>query len=72
MLSRASKLCLRKMAEHLDYDKELLAKKGPTKLVVWTYFGYLQGCVGEAENPMCRICWKSQKRKSINSKGGNT
>ena len=30
-LSCASKLCLRKMAEHLDFDKELLAKKGPTK-----------------------------------------
>ena len=36
-LSRASKLHLRKMTEHLDFDKELLAKKGPTKLVIWTY-----------------------------------
>ena len=24
------------MAEHLDFDKELLAKNGPTKLVIWT------------------------------------
>ena len=24
------------MAEHLDFDKELLAEKGPTKLVIWT------------------------------------
>ena len=72
MLSRTTKLHLRKMAEHLDFDKELLAKKGPTKLVIWTYFGYLQECVDEAENRMCRICWKSQKRKSISCKGGNT
>ena len=51
--SCASKLYLRKMAEYLNFDKELLAKKGPTKLVIWTYFGYLEGCVDEAENPMC-------------------
>ena len=50
MLSRTTKLHLRKLAEHLDFDKELLAKKGPTKLVIWTYFGYLQECVDEAEN----------------------
>ena len=33
---------------------------------------YLQGCVDEAENRMCRICWESQKRKTISCKGGNT
>ena len=71
-LSHASKLHLKKMAEHLDFDKELLAKRGPTKLVIWTYLGYLQGCVDEAVNCMCRIRWKSQKRKSISCKGGNT
>ena len=36
MLSRTSKLCLRKIAEHLNFDKEFLEKKGPTKLVIWT------------------------------------
>ena len=70
-LSRANNLLhLRKMAEHLDFDKELLAKKG---LPNWSY-GLTSDTCKDASTKwrMCRICWKSQKRKIISCKGGNT
>ena len=68
MLSRASKLRLRKMAKHLDFDKELLAKKGPTKLVIWTYFGYLQGCATKRRIVCAESVGKARKGSLLDVK----
>ena len=68
---RASKLCLRKMAEHLDFDKNCLLKK---VLPNWSY-GPNSDTWKDASTKRTILyaeCWKSQKRKSINCKRENT
>ena len=55
MLSHASKLCLREMAEHLDLDNELLAKK---VLPNWSYGLTLDTCK-DASTKWRILCAKS-------------
>ncbi len=60
------------MAEGFDFEQELKARKGPTKSVVWNYFGFLNEHPSESESPICRLCWKNEVKRSVCCKGGNT